>query len=73
LPIERKRFRGKLTFVDPQIQAVAETAFRVYAEFDNKDFDLKPGLKGTLTIYLNSEAGAPAPAVGAAAPEKVGR
>jgi RND family efflux transporter MFP subunit len=73
LAIEKKRFRGKLTFVDPQIQAIAETAVRVYAEFDNKDFELRPGLNGALTIYLNSEAGAPAPAVGAAAPEKVGR
>ena len=26
LPIEKKRFRGKITFVDPQIQPVAETA-----------------------------------------------
>ena len=28
LPIEKKRFRGKITFVDPQIQPVAETAVR---------------------------------------------
>ena len=26
LAIEKKRFRGKITFVDPQIQPVAETA-----------------------------------------------
>ena len=58
LPIEQKRFRGKITFVDPQIQPVAETAVRIYSEFDNKDFELRPGLKATLTIYLNSEGGA---------------
>ena len=37
LPIEKKRFRGKITFVDPQIQPVAETAVRIRAEFDNPD------------------------------------
>ncbi len=52
LPIEQKKFRGKITFVDPQIQPVAETAVRVYAEFDNKDHELRPGLKATMTIYL---------------------
>lgn len=73
LPIERKRFRGKITFVDPQIQPVAETAVRVYAEFDNKDFELRPGLKGSLTVYLNSGAEA-APAVGArTTPAGIGR
>ena len=35
LPIEKKRFRGKITFVDPQIQPVAETAVRIRAEFEN--------------------------------------
>jgi RND family efflux transporter MFP subunit len=54
LPIETKRFQGKITFVDPQIQPVAETAVRIHAEFDNKDLELRPGLKGTLTIYLNT-------------------
>ena len=77
LPIEQKRFRGKITFVDPEIQAVAETAVRVYAEFDNKDFELRPGLKGTLTIYLNAERTADratVPAVGSrTAPGDAGR
>lgn len=77
LPIELKRFRGKITFVDPQIQAVGETAVRIYAEFDNKNFELRPGLKGVMTVYLGSEestADAGAPAVGArTAPVGVGR
>lgn len=72
--IEQKRFRGKITFIDPQIQPVAETARRVYAEFDNKDFELSPGLRGSLIIYLNSGGGAPAPAVGARTPSNgIGR
>jgi RND family efflux transporter MFP subunit len=70
LPIEQKRFRGKITFVDPQIQPVAETAVRIYAEFENKDKELRPGLKGVMTVYLTPEA-AP-PAAGAGAPPAVG-
>lgn len=77
LPIERKRFRGKIVFVDPQLQPVAETARRIYAELDNRDRELSPGSKGSLTIYLGSEGGAPvaaAPAVGSRAPQAgVGR
>ncbi len=62
LPIEQKKFRGKITFVDPQIQAIAETAVRIFAEFDNKNHELRPGLKAVMTIYLDDP---PAPAVGA--------
>jgi RND family efflux transporter MFP subunit len=64
LPIEQKRYRGKITFVDPQIQPVAETAVRIYAEFENKDHELRPGLKAVMTIYLTPDAPA-APTVGA--------
>ncbi len=73
LPIEQKRFRGKITFVDPEIQPVNETAVRIHAEFENKDLDLRPGLKGAMTIFLGSEA-AEAPAVGARTePAGIGR
>jgi RND family efflux transporter MFP subunit len=68
LPVERKRFRGKITFVDPHIQPVGETAVRIYAEFENKDHELRPGLEGVLTIFLTADQAAPAasaPAVGA--------
>ena len=34
--IESLRFRGKITFVDPQIQAIAETARRIRAEFETQ-------------------------------------
>src|SRR5262249_6390043 len=47
LPIERKRFRGKITSVDPEIQPVAENAVRIRAEFENVlpyEENLKPGL-----------------------------
>lgn len=73
LPIEQKRFRGKITFVDPQIQPVGETAVRVYAEFDNKDHELRPGLKATMTIFLGSEGQPANPTVGARAPIGLGR
>src|SRR5271166_376973 len=53
--IESLRFRGRITFVDPQIQAIAETARRIRAEFDNPDFRLLPGLKVQMTIYLTDD------------------
>ncbi len=54
LPIEKKRFRGKIVFVDPQIQPVAETAVRVRAEFENPG-DLRPGLMVQMTIFLTPD------------------
>jgi RND family efflux transporter MFP subunit len=59
LPIERIKFRGKITFVDPQIQAIAETAVRIRAEFDNPDFLLRPGLKVQMTIFVPVDQVAP--------------
>ena len=43
---------------------------RIYAEFENKDHELLPGMKARMTIYLAPEdaaapAPAPAPTVGA--------
>ena len=46
LPIEKKRFRGKITFIDPQIQPVAETAVRIRAEFENPDGRASAGNDG---------------------------
>jgi multidrug efflux pump subunit AcrA (membrane-fusion protein) len=59
LPIEQKKFRGKITFVDPTIQPVGETAVRIYAEFENKDHELRPGLKAVMTIFLTPEGSPP--------------
>lgn len=68
-PIDQKKFRGVITFVDPQIQAINETAVRVYAEFKNPNHELRPGYKGTLTVFLNSGGSAPAASrTGRAAP-----
>lgn len=65
--IEHKAFRGRIVFVDPQIQPIAETAVRIRAEFENPEMELRPGLKGAMTIYLTNDApaqaAAPAPAV----------
>ena len=53
LPIEQKKFRGKITFVDIQIAAVAEEAVRIYAEIENPTHELlDPGFKAQLTIDL---------------------
>jgi multidrug efflux pump subunit AcrA (membrane-fusion protein) len=62
LAIEKKRFRGKITFVDPQIQGVAETAVRIRAEFENPNGELRPGMMAQMTIFLNSEVAASDPA-----------
>jgi RND family efflux transporter MFP subunit len=53
LPIEQKKFRGKITFVDPEVEAV-KNLVRVFAEVQNNDeHDLKPGLKTDMIVYLN--------------------
>jgi RND family efflux transporter MFP subunit len=74
-PIEKKRFRGKITFVDPEIQPIAEVAVRIYAEFENPDHELRPGGKASMTIFLGSEGAAanPNPTVGSRAPVGLGR
>jgi RND family efflux transporter MFP subunit len=57
-PIERKHFRGKITFVHPEVQSVAEEGgggVRVRAEFDNSDFELRPGLMVQVTIFVTPD------------------
>ena len=61
LPVEKKRFRGKITFVDPEIQPIGETAVRIRAEFENPGWELRPGLEGQMTIFLPAEAAAANP------------
>jgi RND family efflux transporter MFP subunit len=61
LPVEKKRFRGKITFVDPEIQPVGETAVRIRAEFENPGWELRPGLEGQITVFLPAEAAAANP------------
>ena len=71
LAIEKKRFRGKIKFVDPQIQPVAEEALRIRAEFENPTGELRPGLMVQMTIFLNSEVSASA--LGEPAPTQTAR
>ena len=42
-------FPGKLTFVSPEIDPINRSV-RVLAEFENPNFALQPGMRGTLTI-----------------------
>ncbi len=56
--IEQKQFRGVISFVDQQIQPIAEEAVRVYADLDNANHELRPGLKCTMTIFLKPEGNA---------------
>lgn len=61
LPIEKKRFRGKISFVDPQIQADIGEEVRIRAEFENPNLELRPGLKVHMTIFLGSDVAAATP------------
>jgi RND family efflux transporter MFP subunit len=61
LPIEKKRFRGKITFVDPQIQADVGEEVRIRAEFENPNLELRPGLRVQMTIFLGNEVAAAVP------------
>jgi len=74
-PVEQRKFRGKITFVDPQVQVFGENAVRVYAEFENPDHMLRPGSKAVMTVYFGSEAGAAnaSPTVGSRTTGGVGR
>jgi macrolide-specific efflux system membrane fusion protein len=47
----RKEFMGKVVFVDPEVEPVTGQ-FRVWAEVDNRDNLLSPGLHGSLTIEV---------------------
>lgn len=67
LPIERKKFRGKITFVDPEAQPV-KTEVRVFAEvLNDEEHNLRPGLKADMIIFLNGNKEPAPPAVGARA------
>jgi RND family efflux transporter MFP subunit len=71
-PIEQKQFRGVITSVDQSIQPVAETAVRIYADLDNPDHELKPGLKATMTIMLKPEGAVAGPNQASNGPAVVG-
>jgi RND family efflux transporter MFP subunit len=77
LPVEKKRFRGKITFVDPEaVNEPNRSEVRVHAVVENNEaHELRPGLAADMLIYVNgalpaaAQAPAPtAPAVGALTP-----
>ena len=47
-------FNGKIVFVSPEANSV-NSSVRIWAEIENTDMLLRPGLKGILTIHLKSD------------------
>lgn len=63
LPIERKLFRGKITFVDPEVQVAGEKKRRVFIDVENnEERELQPGMEADLKIYIDPESAPPPPA-----------
>lgn len=63
LPVEQKRFRGKISAIGTEVNGIGKTEVEVYAEVaNNKELELRPGLKADMTIYLDPAAVPPAPA-----------
>ena len=61
VPIEQKRFRGKILFIGAEANNIGTTDVEVYADvINNQAKDLRPGLKAEMAIYLN-DAAVPAP------------
>jgi RND family efflux transporter MFP subunit len=66
LPVENKRFKGKVTAIQREIQTIRRTEVAVIAEIDNSDYDkdpelsLRPGLHADMTIYLSPHEAPPA-------------
>ena len=62
LPIEKKRFRGKITLISQEVASLNKAVVRVEAEIQNNTaLELRPGLKANMVVYLNP-ADAPPPA-----------
>lgn len=62
LPIEQKKFRGKVTAVAREINSVRVTEVKVLAEIENPDnadhpeLELRQGMKAEMTIHLDPSA-----------------
>lgn len=65
-PIEQKKFRGVISSVDPQLQAIGENGVRVLADIENPNHELRPGLKATMTFFLKPETTTPLGTAGVA-------
>jgi RND family efflux transporter MFP subunit len=53
--IEQMQFKGVISSVDQRIQAIGETAVKVFADLDNPSRLLKPGMRVTMIINLEAE------------------
>lgn len=53
----REEFSGKIVFVDPEVEPVSGQ-FRIWAEVDNRENLLAPGLHGKLTIDVSKPVAA---------------
>lgn len=51
----KKQYKGVISAVDQSLQAIGEEAVRVYADLDNSQHELRPGMKATMVIYLKPE------------------
>ena len=61
IPIEQKRFRGKVVAIGTEVQTIGKTEVEIYAEVvNNQAKDLRPGFKAEMTVYLEGAA-IPAP------------
>jgi RND family efflux transporter MFP subunit len=69
LPIERTRFRGKVTYLSREVNSLRKTEVQIFADIDNPPNpqdpkqELSPGMKVDMIVYLN---GAQPPAGNAA-------
>jgi len=62
LPVSKKRFRGKITFVGPELVPVRNQV-QIFADITNNTAkELLPGLKANMTIYLDEATAPPPPA-----------
>jgi multidrug resistance efflux pump len=52
--LQNKTFHGKIVFVSPEANSL-DAKVRIWAEIENTEQQLRPGLKGTLTIHPASE------------------
>jgi multidrug efflux pump subunit AcrA (membrane-fusion protein) len=63
LPVEQKKFHGKVTAIHPELQVVGKSEVQILAEVENPEGDtdpgmsLRPGIKADMTIHLGARDG----------------
>ncbi|WP_417383090.1 efflux RND transporter periplasmic adaptor subunit [Gimesia sp.] len=53
LPIEEKKYAGKIIFLDVEVEPIHGKSIRVWAEVENMDNDLKAGYMATMKILTD--------------------